>query len=57
MRGMEMEELHSFIVEAKAAAYVGGRAAGPSSRRGSHDIAHQRGSWEASGAIIQRFVL
>ncbi len=41
----DMEELHAFIVEAKAAAYVGGRAAGPSSRRGSHDIAHQRGAW------------
>lgn len=40
-----MEELHAFIVEAKAAAYVGGRAAGLSSRAGSHDIAYQRGPW------------
>ncbi len=40
-----MEELHSFIVEAKAVAYVGGAVAGASSRRGSHDITHRRGDW------------
>lgn len=40
-----MQDLTAFIVEAKAAAYVGGRAAGPSCRPGSHDVGHVRDEW------------
>lgn len=42
---MDHAELHDFIVEAKAATYVGGGATAPSSRAGSHDLGHRRGDW------------
>ena len=38
-------DLEAFIVEAKAASYVGGKARALSSRLGSHDIAHARNGW------------
>ncbi|MGR6430673.1 DUF5680 domain-containing protein [Rhizobium sp. PAMB 3182] len=37
--------LEEFIVEAKAAAYVGGGKPGASSRAASHDIGYRRGHW------------
>jgi hypothetical protein len=40
-----LAELEAFIVEAKSATYVGSGKPASSSRRGSHDIAHQRGTW------------
>ena len=40
-----MQQLEAFIVEAKAASYVGGRAAGASSRAASHDVSYSSGSW------------
>ncbi|OQP88100.1 hypothetical protein BTR14_01100 [Rhizobium rhizosphaerae] len=38
-------ELADFIVEAKAATYVGGGAKRGSSRPGSHDLAYEAGPW------------
>lgn len=40
-----MDALGEFIVRAKAACYVGGGAAGTSSRTGSHDIGWREGAW------------
>jgi hypothetical protein len=42
---MDIRALESFIVEAKAACYVGDGGRLPSSRPGSHDIGWQRGDW------------
>ncbi|PDT85156.1 DUF5680 domain-containing protein [Sinorhizobium sp. BJ1] len=42
---INIEELTGFIVEAKAKTYVGDGARLASSRTGSHDIGHQRGTW------------
>lgn len=40
-----MHDLEQFIVEAKAAAYVGGGTFLTSSRTSSHDVGFQRGKW------------
>ncbi|MEP0519762.1 MAG: DUF5680 domain-containing protein [Hyphomicrobiales bacterium] len=40
-----IEGLEQFIVEAKAAAYVGGGATLPSSRTNTHDIGFERDNW------------
>ncbi len=42
---MNIAELNSFIVEAKAGSYVGGGTTSPACRQGSHDIGYQRGRW------------
>ncbi len=42
---MQIDELNAFIVEAKAAAYVGNRTEHISSRIASHDIGHRRDDW------------
>ncbi|MBW9113044.1 hypothetical protein JNB88_05205 [Rhizobium cauense] len=42
---MNLAALDSFIVEAKAATYVGGGRPAPACRTGSHDIAYRRGPW------------
>lgn len=40
-----MKGLEQFIVEAKAACYVGDGVPAPASRKGSHDLRHERGGW------------
>lgn len=40
-----MQDLEKFIVESKAAAYVGGGSFLPPSRTNSHDVGFQRGKW------------
>jgi hypothetical protein len=42
---MDLIALEAFVVEAKAAAYVGGGAALQSCRRGSHDVGYVAGRW------------
>lgn len=42
---MELDQLHAFIVRAKAATYVGSGAHGASSRPGSHDLHYSEGDW------------
>lgn len=42
---MEKEQLHTFIVRAKAATYVGSGAHSTSSRPGSHDLQYSEGDW------------
>lgn len=42
---MNLAALDSFIVEAKAATYVGGGRTAPACRTGSHDVAYRRGPW------------
>ncbi len=42
---MNNEQLHTFIVRAKAATYVGSGAQGASSRPGSHDLQYREGDW------------
>ena len=42
---MEQEQLHAFIIRAKAATYVGSGAHSTSSRPGSHDLQHSEGDW------------
>ena len=39
------DQLHAFIVRAKAATYVGGGQRSPSCRPGSHDLAFTEGDW------------
>jgi hypothetical protein len=46
MSDLSSIELHSFIVRAKAATYVGGGAKAPSSRPGSHDLQFVDGDWQ-----------
>lgn len=46
MSDLSSIELHSFIVRAKAATYVGGGAKAPSSRHGSHDLQFVDGDWK-----------
>lgn len=43
MTGFSLEQLGAFIVEAKAATYVGRGAKSPSCRPGSHDLQFQHG--------------
>jgi hypothetical protein len=45
MSNLSLPELHSFIVRAKAATYVGGGAKIPSCRRASHDLQFVDGDW------------
>jgi len=45
MRNLSLTELHSFIVSAKAATYVGGGAKIPSCRPASHDLQFVDGDW------------
>ncbi len=42
---MNPEQLHAFIVRAKAATYVGSGAHSASSRPGSHDLHYSEGDW------------
>jgi hypothetical protein len=42
---MEQEQLHAFIIRAKAATYVGSGAHSTSSRPGSHDLQYSEGDW------------
>ena len=42
---MDLAELETFIVEAKANTYVGGSADAGPSRPGSHDLEYARGDW------------
>ena len=42
---MDVHELESFIVRAKAATYVGNGQRSQSSRPGSHDLQYQEGEW------------
>lgn len=42
---MQLDQLHAFIVRAKAATYVGSGAQGASSRSGSHDLQYTEGDW------------
>ena len=42
---MDLDQLNTIIVRAKAATYVGGGMPGPSSRLGAHDIAWAEGDW------------
>jgi len=42
---MNLEQLHAFIVRAKATTYVGSGAQGASSRPGSHDLHYSEGDW------------
>ncbi|ULR46446.1 DUF5680 domain-containing protein [Rhizobium sp. K102] len=41
----ETAMLNEFVVEAKAASYVGGGVPRPPCRQGSHDIGYVRGDW------------
>ena len=45
MSSLSSTELHSFIVRAKAATYVGGGAKIPSCRPASHDLQFADGNW------------
>jgi hypothetical protein len=45
MNKLLLTELHSFIVSAKAATYVGGGAKIPSCRTASHDLKFTDGNW------------
>ncbi len=45
MSNLSLTELHSFIVRAKAATYVGGGAKIPSCRTASHDLQFKDGNW------------
>lgn len=40
-----MDGLEDFILEAKAASYVGGSSPAPPSRTGAHDIGYRRARW------------
>jgi hypothetical protein len=42
---MDLSELVSFIIHAKAATYVGGGQPAPSCRPGSHDLRFEEGEW------------
>lgn len=42
---MDIHELNTAVVRAKAATYVGGGAKMPSCRRGSHDLSWSDGDW------------
>jgi hypothetical protein len=42
---MNLEQLHAFIVRAKAVTYVGSGAQSASSRPGSHDLHYSEGDW------------
>ena len=44
MSEVSVERLNAFIVKAKAATYVGGRARSPSCRPGSHDLEFHEGA-------------
>lgn len=49
---MDIEALHTFVVAAKAATYVGsGRPAAPS-RPGSHDLVHADGEWSYRDSYV-----
>ena len=43
---MNFEELHAFVIEAKAHCYVGGGRTRQACRPASHDLAFARGAWE-----------
>ena len=45
MSNLSLTELHSFIVRAKAATYVGSGAKIPACRPGSHDLKYVDGDW------------
>lgn len=45
MSNLSLTELHSFIVRAKAATYIGGGANVPSCRPASHDLHFEDGDW------------
>ena len=45
MSDLSLSELHTFIVRAKAATYVGGGATIPSCRPASHDLQFTDGDW------------
>jgi hypothetical protein len=45
MSNLPLTELHSFIIRAKAATYVGGGAKTPSCRPASHDLQFAEGDW------------
>ena len=45
MNSLSIPELHTFIVRAKAATYVGGGAKIPSCRPASHDLQFVEGEW------------
>jgi hypothetical protein len=42
---VNLADLEAFVVHAKSATYVGGGAAGESSRLGSHDLTFASGEW------------
>ncbi|WP_377295903.1 DUF5680 domain-containing protein [Rhizobium sp. SGZ-381] len=44
-KGVNLDGLLPFIVEAKAAAYIGGKLGEGSCRPGSRDIPYRRGAW------------
>lgn len=43
---VNLDELHDFILAAKAATYVGDGQSAPSCRPGSHDLAYQEGDYQ-----------
>jgi len=45
MEDAQLEQLHTFIVEAKAATYVGGGARSLSYRPGAHDLQYHKGAY------------